>query len=125
MLDKTDGEILLALRHNARASFRQLAQQLKMHPTTLISRVQRLEKAGVIRGYGANLDLPSLGYEFMGVVQVKIAKGKLLETQEKISRMRGVRIASPGCSRRCVFRVPASIVAVFLRSHRRFSVLPG
>lgn len=90
MLDRIDEEILLALRHNARASFRQMAKALKIHPTTLISRVQKLEKSGIICGYGANLDLTELGYEFMGVVQVKIAKGKLLETQEKISRMRGV-----------------------------------
>jgi DNA-binding Lrp family transcriptional regulator len=90
MLDKTDGEILSSLRHNSRASFRQIASDLKLHPTTVISRVGKLEKAGIINGYGVNLDLTSLGYEFMGVVQIKIAKGRLLETQEKISRMRGV-----------------------------------
>ena len=90
MLDKTDEEILSALRHNCRGSYREMARRLKMHPTTLISRIARLEKSGVVLGYGANLDLSKLGYDFMGVVQVKIAKGKLLETQEKISRMRGV-----------------------------------
>ena len=90
MLDKTDEQILSALRQNARMSFRQIASRLGMHPTTVISRVGRMEKSGIIRGYGANLDLTSLGYEFMGVVQIKIAKGKLLEAQEKISRLRGV-----------------------------------
>ncbi len=90
MLDKTDEEILSALRHNSRGSYREIARRLKIHPTTLISRIAKLEKSGVILGYGANLDLGKLGYDFMGVVQVKIAKGKLLETQEKISRMRGV-----------------------------------
>ena len=90
MLDKTDEEILSVLRHNCRGSYREIARRLKIHPTTLISRIARLEKSGVILGYGTNLDLSKLGYDFMGVVQVKIAKGKLLETQEKISRMRGV-----------------------------------
>lgn len=89
-MDKTDEEILSSLRHNARASFRQMAKELQVHPTTLITRIAKLEKTGIIQGYGANLDLTQLGYEFMGVVQVKIAKGKLLETQEKISRMKGV-----------------------------------
>jgi len=89
-LDKTDVEILAALRQNSRLSFRQMARKLGIHPTTLISRVGRLEKSGVVLGYGANLDLGKLGYDFMGVVQIKIAKGKLLEAQEKISRMRGV-----------------------------------
>lgn len=89
-MDKTDEEILSALRQNARASFRQMAKELHIHPTTLISRIGKMEKAGIIRGYGANLDLTSLGYEFMGVVQIKISKGKLIEAQQKMSRMRGV-----------------------------------
>ena len=89
-MDKTDVEILAALRQDSRLSFRQMARKLGIHPTTLISRVRRLEKSGVVLGYGANLDLSKLGYDFMGVVQIKIAKGKLLEAQEKISRMRGV-----------------------------------
>ena len=90
MLDKTDAEILSALREDARASFRQIAKKLGIHPTTLISRVGKLEKAGIIRGYGANLDLTSLGYDFMGIVQIKISKGAIIETQEKISKLRGV-----------------------------------
>ena len=90
MLDKTDEQILLALRQDARSSYRQIARKLSIHPTTLISRVQKLEKAGIISGYGANLNLTKLGYEFMGVVQIKISKGALIETQEKISRLRGV-----------------------------------
>lgn len=90
MLDKTDVEILSALRANGRASFRTLAATLKLHPTTVITRVSKLEKSGIIRGFGPNLDLTSMGYEFMGTVQVKIAKGQLLQTQQKISRMKGV-----------------------------------
>ena len=90
MIDKTDEEILHELMKNCRGSYREIAKRLKLHPTTLISRMQRLEKTRVISGYGANLDLGKLGYEFMGMVQIKIAKGKLLEAQEKISRLKGV-----------------------------------
>ncbi|MCX6770148.1 MAG: Lrp/AsnC family transcriptional regulator [Candidatus Micrarchaeota archaeon] len=90
MLDSTDTEILRELSRNCRGSYRELASRLKIHPTTLISRMQKLEKSGVIVGYGAHLDLTKLGFEFLGVVQIKIAKGKLLEAQEKISKIRGV-----------------------------------
>jgi len=90
MLDKTDEEILRELLKNCRGSYREIASRLKLHPSTLISRMQRLEKTRVVRGYGANVDLGKLGYEFMGMVQIKIAKGKLLEAQEKISHLRGV-----------------------------------
>ncbi len=90
MLDKTDAEILSSLRGNCRGSYREIAKRLKLHPTTLISRMQKLEKSGVILGYGANIDLSKLGYEFLGVVQIKIEKGRLLETQGRISRLPGV-----------------------------------
>ena len=90
MIDSTDSEILRELSRNCRGSYRELASRLKIHPTTLISRMQKLEKSGIIVGYGAHLDLTRLGYEFLGVVQIKIAKGKLLEAQEKISKIRGV-----------------------------------
>ncbi len=90
MTDKIDDEIIQALCQNCRMSSRQLARKLDIHPATLISRIGRLEKSGVIKGYGAKLDLSALGYVFLGIVQVKIAKGKLIDTQEKISRVRGV-----------------------------------
>ncbi|MCX8198256.1 MAG: Lrp/AsnC family transcriptional regulator [Candidatus Micrarchaeota archaeon] len=90
MLDETDVKILAELRRNSRSSCRAIAKRLGIHPTTAISRMQKLEKSGIITGYGANLDLGKLGYDFMGLVQIKIAKGKLLETQQRISKMRGV-----------------------------------
>jgi DNA-binding Lrp family transcriptional regulator len=90
MLDKTDVEILSALRADARASFRTLSKKLRLHPTTVISRIKKMEKTGVISGYSPNLDLTALGYEFLGLVQIKMTKGSILETQEKISKLKGV-----------------------------------
>lgn len=90
MLDKTDEEILSELRRDSRASFRQMAKRLHIHPTTVISRTKKLEKSGVIQGYGAHADLTALGYEFLGLVQMKIEKGRILETQERISKLKGV-----------------------------------
>jgi DNA-binding Lrp family transcriptional regulator len=90
MLDKTDEEIVRELSRNCRGSYREIASRLSLHPTTLMTRMSRLEKSGAIVGYGAHTDLSKLGFDFMGVVQIKIAKGKLLEAQEKISRLRGV-----------------------------------
>jgi DNA-binding Lrp family transcriptional regulator len=90
MVDKTDELILDFLKKHCRASYREIAHRLQLHPTTVITRVQRLEKQGIIRGYSADLNLGKLGYEFMGMVQIKIAKGKLIETQKEISRLRGV-----------------------------------
>jgi DNA-binding Lrp family transcriptional regulator len=90
MFDRTDEEIMRALLQNCRLSSREIAKRHSLHPSTVLSRISRLEKEKVIRGYSANLDMGKLGYEFMGVVQIKIAKGKLIETQERLSRLSGV-----------------------------------
>ena len=89
-MDKTDEAILSVLHRDCRLSFRKVAQKLGIHPTTAITRIRKLEKSGVIIGYGARFDLNRLGYEFRGIVQIKIAKGKLVEVQARISRLNGV-----------------------------------
>ena len=89
-MDKTDEEILRELTHNSNRSYRQIAHALRVHPTTVISRIGKMEKSGVIHGYGANIDLTRLGYEFLGLAQLKIAKGAILETQQKIGKLPGV-----------------------------------
>lgn len=89
-LDGLDYEILRELRRNARESFRGVAAKLGVHPSTVIQRVERMEGAGVIWNYAAHVDYLKLGYEFMAIIQVIIAKGALLEAQEKISKMKGV-----------------------------------
>jgi len=117
MIDKTDEEILGALLKNCRGSYREISKRLKMHPSTLISRVQRMEKAGVIRGYNANVDLGKLGYEFLGMVQINITKGKMLETQGRISKLKGVV---------AVYDITGeydSVAIIAAKSRERFSAL--
>ncbi len=89
-LDALDYEILRELRRNARESFRGVAAKLGVHPSTVIQRVERMEKEGVIWNYAAHFDYLKLGYEFMAIIQVIVAKGELLEAQEKIAKMKGV-----------------------------------
>ncbi|MBI5158958.1 Lrp/AsnC family transcriptional regulator [Candidatus Micrarchaeota archaeon] len=89
-LDGVDYEILRELSRNARESFRGVAARLDLHPSTVIQRVEKMEKEGILFGYAAHLDYLKLGYEFMAVIQVIIAKGALLEAQEKIAKMKGV-----------------------------------
>jgi len=49
--DSTDRRILALLRENARASTADLARRLGLSRTTIQSRIERLERAGVIVGY--------------------------------------------------------------------------
>lgn len=46
-----DQELLTVLRENARASIAEIARRLKLSRTTVQSRIERLERQGVIGGY--------------------------------------------------------------------------
>ncbi len=82
-------EILLEMKRNCRRSYRELAASIGLSPATLIERIKKLEKEGVITGYSANFNYLKLGFEFMAIVQISIS-GDLLKVQQKISKLAGV-----------------------------------
>ncbi len=51
-----DAQLLSSLRENARASTAQIARRLGLSRTTVQSRIERLEREGVIRGYTVRVD---------------------------------------------------------------------
>lgn len=61
MIDATDFRILAELVENAKSSFAEIGRKLRLHPNVVAYRVNKLEKAGVIKDYTADLDLEKLG----------------------------------------------------------------
>jgi DNA-binding Lrp family transcriptional regulator len=55
MTTDADQALLSLLRENARASTAEMARRLGVSRTTVQSRIERLEKRGVIAGYGVRL----------------------------------------------------------------------
>ena len=55
-LTATDEQLLSLLRENARASTAQIARRLDLSRTTVQSRIERLEREGVISGYTVRID---------------------------------------------------------------------
>jgi DNA-binding Lrp family transcriptional regulator len=85
-IDKVDREILRNLFANSRLSFRQLADRTGVAPTTVIKRVKRMERSGVIRGYTLDVDAEKLGFPLTVLVELKLDKKKLLEAERRIGR---------------------------------------
>jgi DNA-binding Lrp family transcriptional regulator len=54
-LDETDRQLLSLLQANARESTATLARRLGLARTTVVSRIARLERDGVVAGYGVRL----------------------------------------------------------------------
>ena len=80
--DDLDRKIVELLCTSSQGSFRQIAKQLNIHPTTLIQRVKALETKGVINGYRAKINYMNLGFEYMGIVHVYAED--VLNVQDKI-----------------------------------------
>jgi Lrp/AsnC family leucine-responsive transcriptional regulator len=60
-VDGTDLAIIRELSRNARLSHAELGRRVSLSRPAVAERVRRLEESGVIRGYGADLDLARLG----------------------------------------------------------------
>ncbi len=54
-MDSIDEQLILALRENARASTADLARRVGRSRTSVQSRLERLERQGIILGYGVRL----------------------------------------------------------------------
>ena len=72
-LDQIDRRILRVLRANARLSMVALGEQVGLSKTPVTARVRRLEEAGYIRGYRAELDAGKLGLEHVAFVEVRLS----------------------------------------------------
>lgn len=88
--DETDSKILNIIGEHAKLSYRKIAARTGVSTATVLHRVRAMEKAGVIRGYHTSIDYEKLGYEFTVIVDIRIAKGMLAETEKKIASLPNV-----------------------------------
>jgi DNA-binding Lrp family transcriptional regulator len=86
MIDELDRKIIRVLNTNARKSFREVAKEVGTSATAVINTVKKLEAAGAVRGYVPVVDPEYFGIRLAAIIAVRISRGKLLETQKKISK---------------------------------------
>jgi DNA-binding Lrp family transcriptional regulator len=104
-LDQTDVNILKTLTFDARLSSRQVAKQCGISIGTVLTRIRRMEKQGIVKAYAAVLDHEKLGYELTVVTELTVSKGKLLEVENEIARLPNVT---------CVYDVTGLVDAVIV-----------
>jgi DNA-binding Lrp family transcriptional regulator len=86
-IDEIDRKILNELLRDCRRSYRSISRRTGVSVGTVLTRIRRLEKAGVIKSYSAVLDHEKLGYQLTVLAEITVSKGKLLEMEEAISRI--------------------------------------
>jgi Lrp/AsnC family leucine-responsive transcriptional regulator len=76
-IDHTDRRILGEMTTDGRVSFAELGRRVSLSPPAVAERIQRLERAGVITGYRAEVDPRCLGYAMTAIVRIRPAPGQL------------------------------------------------
>ena len=70
MPDKTDRKILRLLQCNARMSNASIARKIRLAPSAVLKRIQKMEKEGIITGYEARIDPGKLGLGMGSFIKV-------------------------------------------------------
>ena len=89
-LSETDKKILKNLLEDARFSSRRIAKNVGVSVGTVLSRIKKMEDAGLIKGYSVILDHEKIGYELTVVTEITVSKGRLVEMENEIAKMPGV-----------------------------------
>lgn len=71
-LDPTDLQILRLLQNDARMTYRDLAAEVGVAPSTCLDRVTRLRRSGVILGHRLALDPARLGRGLQALLSVQV-----------------------------------------------------
>ena len=71
-LDHIDMKILSILQSNARRSRKEIADEVFMSPPAVATRIERMEKNGVILAYQAKINHLILGYHIKAYINVQV-----------------------------------------------------
>jgi DNA-binding Lrp family transcriptional regulator len=97
-LDEVDEKLIDLLKGDARRSARALAREIGMSPGAVSERVSRLETAGVIKAYRAEIDSSAVGLHVRVLIGVQIqqepAPDEIVESLLNISEVTEVHVVS-------------------------------
>jgi Lrp/AsnC family transcriptional regulator, leucine-responsive regulatory protein len=82
LLDEINRRLLEELLADARVTIAELGRRINLSAPAVADRVQRLERAGVITGYHAEVDPKSIGFPIAAVVRVRPTTRQLQKIPE-------------------------------------------
>ena len=76
MLDTTGWQLLQALQQSARLSYSELGQRVGLSSPAVAERVRRMEDAGIISGYHAEINLSKVGFPITAIIRMSTSPGE-------------------------------------------------
>jgi Lrp/AsnC family leucine-responsive transcriptional regulator len=86
VLDESNRRLLAELEADARLTNAELGRRVGLSAPAVAERVRRLEDAGVITGYRAEVDPAAIGYPLSAIVRVRPAAQQLRKVAELAER---------------------------------------
>jgi DNA-binding Lrp family transcriptional regulator len=86
-IDVLDAQLLLLLRERPRIGLVEAARVLGVARGTVQARLEKLQRTGVVTGFGPDIDLRRLGFPILAFVTVELQQGRL---QDAIAALRDV-----------------------------------
>ncbi len=86
-IDDLDARLLGQLQQEPRLGVMELARRLGVARGTANARLEKLQRAGVIRGFGPDIGLAPLGYPVMAFTTLEVTQGR---TEELLGRLQSV-----------------------------------
>jgi DNA-binding Lrp family transcriptional regulator len=89
-LDALDLDLLRALRASPRAGVLELSRTLAVARGTVQARLDRMERSGVVTGYGPDVDVVAAGFAVQAFVTLEIAQGRLDDVSSELAALPAV-----------------------------------
>ena len=87
LLDEINRRLLQELQSDARVTMAELGRRINLSAPAVAERVQRLERAGVITGYRAEVDPKAIGFPIAAVVRIRPTTRQLQKIPELAREM--------------------------------------
>jgi Lrp/AsnC family leucine-responsive transcriptional regulator len=76
LLDSTGWQLLQALQQDARLSYTELGQRVGLTAPAVAERVRKMEDAGIISGYHAEINRTKIGFPITAIIRMSTLAGE-------------------------------------------------
>ncbi len=86
ILDNKDYAIIKLIQMDARMPFNEIARKLKVSEGTVFNRLEKLKKAGIVKGFQAIINYELLGYEITAIMGLRVSSGMISQVEAEVSK---------------------------------------
>ena len=89
-MDEIDQRILAELMKDARKSIREIAKSVNISPATVHSRLKKLIRNGIIKGFVPVVDSSKVGFPITAIIMLSVEGDKLKKLEKDLGEMNNV-----------------------------------